>query len=69
MNFTLEEIDKTFTKYKVNELADGVVVAKKEDYLNALKQEIKQKYNEELKNNSHFYGYFLQVSILHYVSI
>ena len=33
MNFTLEEIDKTFTKYKVNELADGVVVAKKEDYL------------------------------------
>ena len=33
MNFTLEEIDKTFRKYKVNELADGVVVAKKQDHL------------------------------------
>ena len=33
MNFTLEEIDKTFRKYKVNELADGVVVAKKADHL------------------------------------
>lgn len=33
MDFTLEEIDKTFRKYKVNELADGVVVAKKEDHL------------------------------------
>lgn len=32
-NFTLEEIDKTFKKYKVNELADGVVVSKKDEKL------------------------------------
>lgn len=32
-NFTLEEIDKTFKKYKLNELADGVVVAIREDKL------------------------------------
>lgn len=29
--FTMEEIDKTFTSYKVNELNDGVVVSIKED--------------------------------------
>ncbi len=32
-NFTLEEIDKTFKKYKLNELADGVVVSKKDEKL------------------------------------
>ena len=31
--FTLDEIDKTFTKYKLNQMADGVVVAKKSDKL------------------------------------
>lgn len=31
--FTIEEVDKTFRKYKVNELAEGIVVAKKSDGL------------------------------------
>ena len=30
-NFTMEEIEKTFRNYKVNELAEGIVVAKKSD--------------------------------------
>lgn len=31
--FTIEEVEKTFRKYKVNELAEGIVVAKKSDGL------------------------------------
>ena len=31
--FTMEEIDKTFTQYKLNEIIEGVVVATKEDGL------------------------------------